>query len=325
MKRKAFIGLSSPTAYYYDHEQKFFKEKWRWNPILESPQGLITLFDEIWFLSRALCPVNLRSESYVKFLDEDSDYIPLIKNLSRQFRNSYIDGLIIENPLLGEIINLDSRYPDEQFKRYNEVIRYVYGREANSYAPLDNHSHGIDLCGTTISGNSMRLDLLAYDITFLSKLGVQNIELITNRFNSTAFHQHPKTLNKIQTSQNIIIKRIPVLQSPMGPVIERIEDIRENNFLIDFRAKIISSSNTDIIELVPQIEKEFQDYRNNVLIGKQKSSKVFTSIAKNAVSFLLGNNLPLGAEVKSLIDDHFTRKMNWTGFLSEIELKTSKS
>lgn len=76
--------------------------------------------------------------------------------------------------------------------------------------------------------------------------------------------------------------------------------------------------------MVPKIEKEFEDYRNNVLIAKQKSSKLITSIAKNATSFLLGNNLPFGGEVKSLIDDHFTRKLNWTGFLSEIELKRGK-
>ena len=83
MKRRAYIGLSSPTAYFYDHNQEFFKkEPWRWNPILESPQGLITLFDELWFLSRALCPVSLRKESYIKFMNEDSDYEHLIKALT---------------------------------------------------------------------------------------------------------------------------------------------------------------------------------------------------------------------------------------------------
>ena len=86
MKRRACIGLSSPTAYFYDHKHEHLKkEPWEWNPILESPQGLITLFDELWFLSRVLCPVNLRREPYVKFLDDDSDYRPLIKMLTETF------------------------------------------------------------------------------------------------------------------------------------------------------------------------------------------------------------------------------------------------
>jgi hypothetical protein len=85
MARRAYIGLSSPTAYFYDHNQTHFKEPWKWNPILESPQGLITLFDELWFLSRPLCPVSLRQENYVKFLDEDSSYISLIKGLNNVF------------------------------------------------------------------------------------------------------------------------------------------------------------------------------------------------------------------------------------------------
>jgi len=54
MKRTAYIGLSSPTAYLYDSDNIYFKDEWDWNPIVESPTGLITLFDELWFLTRFL-------------------------------------------------------------------------------------------------------------------------------------------------------------------------------------------------------------------------------------------------------------------------------
>jgi hypothetical protein len=31
------------------------------NPILDSPFGLMLLYDELWFLTKDLCPTNLRN------------------------------------------------------------------------------------------------------------------------------------------------------------------------------------------------------------------------------------------------------------------------
>jgi len=129
MKRKAYIGLSSPTAYYYDGKKEYFNEQWQWNPILESPQGLVTLFDELWFISQPFCPVSLRHEKYVKFIDEDTDYVPLIKQINSYFENDDFEGLIKSNPYIESTIDLNSNYPYEQFKKYNKVIEYIYGRK----------------------------------------------------------------------------------------------------------------------------------------------------------------------------------------------------
>jgi hypothetical protein len=323
MARRAYIGLSSPTAYFFDHDQTHFKELWRWNPILESPQGLITLFDELWFLSRPLCPVSLRQENYVKFLDEDSDYIPLIKGLNDILQVGRLDGLARVYPFISNIIDLGSKYPGEQFRRYNQVIEYVYGRQPGEGAPIDNHSHNLKLCGFDVSGNSMRLDLLAYDIAFLGSSGIKNIELVTNRFNSTAFKIKPTTIEKIQISQGVTVKRIPVLQTPRGPIINRIESIRENNFLVDFRSKILESNNPEnFFELVDNIEREFQKYRNEILLERQKASRLGTSIANNAFSFAIGALVPGVGEFKSLKSDAAARNFSWTGFLAELEAST---
>lgn len=320
MKRRAYIGLSSPTAYFYDDAQKYFKEEWRWNPILESPQGLITLFDELWFLSRPLCPVSFRNEKYVKFIDEDSDFIPLIKDLSEKFKSYNIDVLLTEQPFIADIIDLNNHYSSEQFKRYNQIIEYVYGRKPGEGAPIDNHSHGIDLCGYSFSGNSMRLDLLAFDIAFLGRAGISNIEFITNSFNSVAFKQQVETPNLLQISQGITIKRIPVLQTPAGPIIERIDSIRESNFLVDFREKILKSEKQEnFTDIVVSIEQEFRKYRNDVLLDKQRGSRLINSIGNNALSFAIGAIIPGVGEVKSLMSDAAARKFNWTGFLAEIE------
>lgn len=321
MKRRAYIGLSSPSAYFYDHDKQYFKkEPWRWNPILESPQGLITLFDELWFLSRALCPVSLRNENYVKFLDEDSDYIPLIKGLTEILNSNSLDGIVQDSPFIDQYIDIQSDYPSEQFKRYRQVIENVYGRQPDSNLPIDNHSHSIDLCGFDVSGNSMRLDLLAYDIVFLSKAGIRNIELVTNSFNNAAFKINPTTIKNIQVAQGVTIKRVPFLQTPSGPIINRIEAIRESNFLVDFRDKIINSDKPEnLVDLVANIENEFQNYRNDVLLQLQNNSRVGTSIANNALSLVVGAFIPGVGEVKSLRSDAEARKFSWTGFLADIE------
>lgn len=322
MKRRAYIGLSSPTAYFYDHNREYFQEQWDWNPILESPQGLITLFDEIYFLTRPLCPVSLRNESYVKFLDEDSDYTPLIKGIASTFMNEKLDGLIKENQFIEEIVRLDYNYASEQFRRYNEVIQHVYGREPGEGAPIDNHSHSITIGGRSLVGNSMRLDLIAFDVAILGRLGLRNIEFITNRFNNSALKKNENLIDKIRVSQGLTIKRIPVLQTPVGPVIDRIESIRESNFLIDFRGKIQTETNHEnLLEIVSSIEGEFQKYRNDVLLKKQKGSRLITSLANNALSLLIGTIVPGVGEAKSTLQDIKARNFNWTGFLAELEMK----
>lgn len=215
------MGLSSPTAYFYDHGREYFREEWRWNPILESPQGLVTLFDEIWFLSRALCPVSLRDEQYVKFLDEDSDFVRLIKGVSHTFENEGLEGLTKENQFIDEIVRLDYEYASEQFRRYDKVIEHVYGRQPGKGAPIDNHSHSITIAGHSFTGDSMRLDLIAFDVAILGRLGVRNIEFITNRFNNSALKIGSKTLGDIRLSEGITIKRIAnrllhQIQQPWG-------------------------------------------------------------------------------------------------------------
>ena len=318
--RKAYIGLSSPTAYFYDSDQSHFKEQWQWNPILESPQGLITLFDELWFLTRAVCPANLRSESYVKFLDEDSAYIPLIKGVSKLFYEERLDGILTKYPYLVDAIDIPPHFPGEQFKSYREVIDAVYGKEPDSNNPIDNHSHGIDICGYQLWGNSLSIDHFAFDAAIISNMGANNIEFITNRFNTELFKGKARTLGNLQVSQGVTIKRIPVLQTPAGPVLHRIEAIRENKYLVDFRNKIISTEHLEnLTDLVDSIEAEFNKYRNDLLLKKQRGTNLLSSIGKNALSFLGGLVIPAVGEIKSLKEDYQASKMNWTGFISKIE------
>jgi hypothetical protein len=159
-----------------------------------------------------------------------------------------------------------------------------------------------------------------YVIYISGDTGIKKIELITNSFNSSAFKIKPRTHELLKISQGVTIKRIPVLQTPKGPIIDRIETIREANFLIDFRDRILQSNNPEnFTDLVAGIETEFQKYRNDILLQKQKGSRLITSIGNNALSFLIGTFIPGAGEIKSLASDAVSRNFNWTGFLAELE------
>jgi hypothetical protein len=319
--RRAFIGFSSPTAYYYDHDQRYFKEDWRWNPILESPQGLIALFDELWFITRALCPVSMRNESYVKFIDEDSSYSEWIFKILEMYRTTKGDEFIdLCFPYLRDFLDLSYDKYRAQISRFHKIVGQVYGVEPDVNNPIDNHSHRIMMGTYHLNGDCLNTNLVALDNVLFDFLSIPGSELITNRFNDVFYKKEYSNLNKVIATQGITIKRIPVIQAPNGPILKDIERIRENNYLIDFRQKIVSSDYIDSEGLINEIESEFGKYRANLLDKKLKGCTIGSSISKNLISLVYSKAIPLFIQAKSIIEDSETRKLRWTGFINELEL-----
>lgn len=255
----------------------------------------------------------------MKFLDEDSDFSPLIKGLSKIFLEEGMSGLVNENKFIEQIIDVENPL-NEQIFNFPELIETIYGEKPGNDNPIDHHSHEIQICGNTLNGSSKWKKELAFDVAFLSRLGVRNIGLISNSFNSSSFKFNTNTLDDLQISQSLTIKKIPVLQTPVGPIIDKIELIRENNYLIDFRQKIIDNDDYDNLrETVETIENEFSNYRNTVLIEHLNKSKIANSIARNSTTFIAGKIIPGIGQMKSLISDSKNRRFNWTGFLASIE------
>jgi|TARA_B100002003_G_C13928155_1_gene451000 hypothetical protein len=127
----------------------------------------------------------------------------------------------------------------------------------------------------------------------------------------------------VRLSEGITIKRIPVLQHPEGPELSNIKKIRENEFLSDFRKIIVEHEKSieieEVKDIVTKIEKEFTNYRNEILISKQRGTKILTSVGKNAASFVLGKLVPGSTEIISVLEDYEAKAMNWTAFISSIE------
>lgn len=327
--RVCYVGLSSPTAYFYDHKRDFTRDQeWHWNPILESPQGLLTLFDEVWFLTRALCPITMRELDFVKFLDEDSDFEQVIKSCLESYRLDQISGKNLdaeENALVEMTTSSDRRI---ELTSYSNVIEQVFGIGPGKDAPIDNHSAGINIFGNPYVGNSASFNALRVDLFMLKKLRElvkrHSIELLTNRFNENFSFEERFARNSMMISQGVTITRIPVLQLPQGPEITGLDAIRENNFLIDFRKKIRDSAEwekiEDVNQLIRRIEEEYQRYRNETLVGRQGKARILNSISRNGCRLLLSHLVQGSPQVISLIEDRDARLMSWTAFIASLEL-----
>ena len=222
------------------------------------------------------------------------------------------------------IVNLSSQ---PTFDRYNEVVGTVFGKKPGPENPIDNHSHGFSVGGMHVYGDSMRLGNIISDFLIAKKLKeISNIEveLVTNRFTIPRIFGHSTIHREAQLAEGVTISRIPVLQKPDGPEMKGIEKVRKNIFLRDFRKKIASRVKgiQDVQLVVDEIQKEFERYRNELLIEKHKDACLMESCARNAVSFAIGTLIPGASEAISFIEDSETRTMNWTGFIASLEAET---
>lgn len=87
---RGFVGLSAPVAYKYGlgDQRLLGPQSAGGNPILEGGVAISLIYEELWFLTRALCPLNLRDCSWVYFLDEEG-LLPDISDLSIYELNTF--------------------------------------------------------------------------------------------------------------------------------------------------------------------------------------------------------------------------------------------
>src|SRR5687768_15574318 len=142
--RRAFVGFSSPIGYMYDSkaaaERTNNDQMSSPNPVLFGSMGLMTLYDEIWFACRSLCPQSMRQLPYVKYLDVDGGAIDLAATDFSDEIDSIYDGLSQPNS-----IGLQEMFP-QGFGA--GMTAYVGGEFAT-----DNHTHGLSFRGVELRGS----------------------------------------------------------------------------------------------------------------------------------------------------------------------------
>lgn len=268
-KRTAYIGISYPLLYDYGHQADKSPNDLSDspNPIIESPLGLMIFYDEILFLCKSVCPGNMRNLPYVKFVDE----------LYPEF---YFRGI------------LDHTKETELSIQINSSLTYwdILGRlNLKDWQGLDTHTHALKLGGLTISASSNEYSFLfdLYVFQALQNLYDSNIELIANsRYTLETFNGGAKA----EMIERIIIPDIPNYISTAGPYHSCIEELRENQYIKDFRTWIIKKHNnvqrSEIEEVCVAVQKNIEEVKEKTFKRYLENNSSF-SVFKSTGSTIL--------------------------------------
>jgi hypothetical protein len=316
MKRIAYIGLSSPLFYDYGTpgERSPADQSSSPNPILDSPFGTLLLFDEIWFLSRSLCPQNMREVSYVKFLDETIDLEFLVDIDTAEL----IQKLDTETALMKRYDNLR-----KGFDLYSETVQNVGVRWD---AAADNHTHSLSIGPILRSGNSMNPENIIFDIEVANRLNrgfKGNVEYISNSFGQRWLDQSPTPTAQAKLTELLLINGIPNYLSRFGPYHECIEEVRENKFLSDFRKWMTKTElkydEKELWEIKKEIESVLEKAQRELFLKHLDPDTHFNSVGKLVGGTLLDVILPYSSTALSLIEEiknlDTVSKIRWQGFI----------
>jgi len=269
--RIAYVGLSSPVFYDYKVEasRTASDDYSSPNPILESPFGLMLLFDEIWFLCKSLCPENMRHLPYVKFLDQTK----LLPNLKR---GKYSELRDIQE----QILNSKGIKPRKKTVSYNFVRRHI-----GIYwdAGADIHTHELTIAGKKFSA-SPRVENLFFDMEIVHHLSVtttHEVELITNSFSENLLETAENSVLRTKLAEVLTIDNVPNYLTPLGPYHPVIEEVRENSYLKDFRKWVVEqkspANRKEVLEIKRDVESTIQEAQDKIFLEQFDSKGYFTS------------------------------------------------
>ncbi|MCI9418241.1 MAG: hypothetical protein HFI82_12705 [Eubacterium sp.] len=245
-KRTAYIGISYPLLYDYEHQANKGPNDLSDspNPIIESPLGLMIFYDEILFLCKSVCPNNMRNLPYVKFVDE-------------LYPDFYFEGILECADKMENSIAINTKLS------YDDIVKSL---NVEGWGP-DTHTHALKIGDVIVSANSNENNFL-FDLNVFQALQNQyseDIELIANtRYTSGVFNGGAE----IEFIDRIIIPRIPNYIGVDGPYHECMEELRENKYIEDFRRWVIEKHNniqrTEIKEMCVAVEKNIDEVKENI-------------------------------------------------------------
>lgn len=319
--RNAYIGLSSPLFYDYGNPASKTKsdKSSSPNPILESPTGLMLFFDNLYFLTRSLCPENMRNVKFVHFLDEEN----LLPDLSKIDFSKLIYAQV-ENLHYQSTTKDRNRGMNDFFKNYDNIRKTM--KIDWEGAKHDNHSHQLEIKGTTFTGNSQSFGNLVIDME-LSRLAGLNLELITNSYVQSYLDCELNTLVPSKLTEALVIERIPNFIDVSGPYHEIIEEVRLNSYLTAFRKWVNEKSKNvslnEITEVKQSIENELENSVKKLFLKHIEEKRIYKSVGKTVTDAIGDAFCPGFGTVRGICESFADwieiRDYQWQAFLVSID------
>jgi len=297
MKEKSLlIGFSSPIAYSY----KVTKNQMPC-PILESPIAYCLLYDDIWFVSRKLCPPELEKLSFVHFVNEEYYETLPFKDIPEEEKE---------------------RLEGWQWKKWQKVVDLTVG-DGREWL-CDNHSRTVNFGGIQVLPTPGSQANLFLDRYIATRYG---FELAENTPNAEASMEIDRKVLQISVAEHLIGKTFSTLKAPFGYWHDCLYELRADRFLKDFRKKIgsLEIGNQDL--LIEKVDELLCEYRKQIRKTLEKRFSIgFPGFAYSTAKFLIGTIPGTGplvsgcewlGEIGKKICDR--KNVSWTAFLAAVE------
>lgn len=303
MRRIAFVGLSGPTGYDYrnpidDLLDEQYDERQRRdgtlasidypNPVLENVCGLALSYDEIYFLTRSLCPRDMQNLPYVRFVSEDTDMARLATDSLvslEENRKTYLSGW-------KSIFRLDA---------FTAVTKTMIGGRNRQFA-IDNHSRAINVTNSlTVSGNSGDVANAIRDLWVASAIPDAVVDVIfCSQILANIRHElepeyaelYRDNANRLKVAQGLVELNVLNHLSINGSYNPRLEEFRARRDVQDFRAFLDAVSagdmEDDVTTLVKQISVEAYKLADESARRYYAPSTLYKSVSTTAIS-VFGN------------------------------------
>ena len=316
MARRAYVGLSGPLLYDYKvlAERGPADQVSSPNPILDSPFGLLLLYDEIWFLTRSLCPQNMRGLPYVHFLDEEGA-LPALSDIDTGIAARHLSA----DPTMSQ------RYANVSslFRRYDRVLQTLH---VDWGSGPDNHTHALHIGDIETWANSISLESILFDLEVVQRLHM-DVELVANSFGQRWLDVAHPTLADADLAHVLVVDRIPNFLSREGPYHPVIEEARGDPHLTAFRVWISATTESrdldDAKSIKQEVEAAVAATTRDVFLRYLDENRLFLTQGKTlagAVGDLLVPGVgTLGTVLHGVRERRTAQDLRWQGFLVALD------
>jgi hypothetical protein len=141
-KRRVFLGRFAPAFFDEANLHQVYGHD-RANAVVENITGLMLCYDELWFLRRDFCPMDMQGLDFVKFVSDDADMAKTAEGVFREQQdsvrrkyNEWTDD--VRRPYLysaarvGDLAEYDARLESEvrlghaQYRGQSQRLRYLH-------------------------------------------------------------------------------------------------------------------------------------------------------------------------------------------------------
>lgn len=272
-KRIAYVGLSYPIMFDITKRLKSWLSPGtpvETFPILESPWGLMLLYDELWFLCEDVCPVNMRKCEFVKFV---TDLFPAINYIAL-----FDKALAVSEKPKCDLLT------DQEFYQ-------VYVPKLNYWPSVSTASSDIcwvkdlPLRAGTLPENYM-FDVLVKEQ--IERRSFHKVEVIAN--SKVYLEEYILQERKLELSSTLILNGIPNYLTRQGPYHPVVEELRDNKNLKYYRKWIMSAHphllRVEMKEAQEVIEQELLDIQEKMMLryfDEHTIKSLVTSSAKTVI------------------------------------------